>query len=583
MYTSDWEQLGIAPTRDLVAIKRAYAVRLKLTRPDDDAEAYQALRGAYERAQYWARYVEDEDEDENDEDTADESPDTSVEVAPMVEAQAPVAPPAAVAPEPEPELELGPEWLEPDSPADDETPEALAQRSFDCWRAGGDQALVEAWPQIEAALSRLPLSQRAEASARFADLVISVPNLPYAFLQPLQSHFGWLGDFRTDRLIGSARAEALRHALADVVVPEVTDPHILHQQADLLHLHRLLQKRPALLAWLHAALVGWPLQRRMFEASARLLLGLGIDVFDQRKIKAALEVGMWLRLAALVTLYFAVSVVLLRGNWQEGIEKTAVTVFFSVAVFGVMLVVGARVSTAFDGSVQWAPPIADRLARWRAAPLGPASGLLMMMLGTGLFVHALDDPEPLWLWASAVSLLAVGLLPVWPARADHGVVVAGVWGFLVVCLMRIAPREGLFGVMLGLAGACTMAGVMLSRWRGQFGGNRWFLWIGFVTLLQLARANSVQFGPHSVPMWGLIVLMALAAAWLSLRRAERDGHRAALTPMALAGGVVYALDGPTGGPWLLVGWVAAIVGFMLLQRVAVWLAGRWSGAATPSA
>ena len=253
-------------------------------------------------------------------------------------------------------------------------------------------------------------------------------------------------------------------------------------------------------AWLHGALIGWPLQQRMLAASARLLLGLGIDVFDQRKIKAALEVGMWLRLAALVLLYFGVSVALLRGNWQEGAEKTAVTVFFSVAVFGVMLMVGPRISGAFNGSVQWTQPIADWLARWRAAPLGQASGLVMLLLGTGLFMLAVDDPDPLWLWASALVLLGVGLLPVWPARADHGVVVAGVWGFLVVCLMRTTTRDGLFGVMFGLAGVCTMAGVMLSRWRGHVGGNRWFWWMGMVTLLQLGpgqqRAVRAAFLAH---------------------------------------------------------------------------------------
>ena len=45
--TGAWTVLGIAPTADLVAIKKAYAARLKRTRPDDDAAAYQALRDAY--------------------------------------------------------------------------------------------------------------------------------------------------------------------------------------------------------------------------------------------------------------------------------------------------------------------------------------------------------------------------------------------------------------------------------------------------------------------------------------------------------------------------------------------------------
>ncbi|VTQ52595.1 Uncharacterised protein [Campylobacter jejuni] len=52
-----WTVLGIEPTQDLTVIKRAYARQLKTTRPDQDPDAYQRLREAFESAkrgeQFW--------------------------------------------------------------------------------------------------------------------------------------------------------------------------------------------------------------------------------------------------------------------------------------------------------------------------------------------------------------------------------------------------------------------------------------------------------------------------------------------------------------------------------------------------
>ncbi|MGG4554001.1 tetratricopeptide repeat protein [Paenibacillus humicus] len=45
-----WERLDIEPTHDLKTIKRAYAKLLQVYHPEEDAEGYQALREAYDRA-----------------------------------------------------------------------------------------------------------------------------------------------------------------------------------------------------------------------------------------------------------------------------------------------------------------------------------------------------------------------------------------------------------------------------------------------------------------------------------------------------------------------------------------------------
>ena len=52
----DWQQLGIQPTLDQRAIKRAYAARLKQCRPDEQPEAFQRLHAAYKQALEWAAW-----------------------------------------------------------------------------------------------------------------------------------------------------------------------------------------------------------------------------------------------------------------------------------------------------------------------------------------------------------------------------------------------------------------------------------------------------------------------------------------------------------------------------------------------
>lgn len=57
-----WTLLELPDDADERSIKRSYAKRLKTTRPDEDAEGFQLLREAYERALQLARWREEEQE-----------------------------------------------------------------------------------------------------------------------------------------------------------------------------------------------------------------------------------------------------------------------------------------------------------------------------------------------------------------------------------------------------------------------------------------------------------------------------------------------------------------------------------------
>lgn len=53
-----WEILGIAPTKDMAVIKRAYAKQVRIFRPDDNPEGFQVLRDAFDKAVLYVSNIE---------------------------------------------------------------------------------------------------------------------------------------------------------------------------------------------------------------------------------------------------------------------------------------------------------------------------------------------------------------------------------------------------------------------------------------------------------------------------------------------------------------------------------------------
>ncbi|KQQ87409.1 hypothetical protein [Massilia sp. Leaf139] len=131
-----WALLGIAPTADEREIKRAYARKLKLTRPDDDPAAFQALNEAYQMALRMApHYAQAEEPDEADEQDKQDN-------GGWIE-QAEPEPVAAQLHEPAPQ----PAWERPATP---QRPQAVRAQHAEAPSAPEEQ--VEAWEQPLAAL-----------------------------------------------------------------------------------------------------------------------------------------------------------------------------------------------------------------------------------------------------------------------------------------------------------------------------------------------------------------------------------------------------------------------------------------------
>ncbi|HEY8879703.1 MAG TPA: hypothetical protein VIN03_19190 [Roseateles sp.] len=276
MWEEDWVLLGIAPTPESAAIKKAYALKLRVTRPDDDAEAYQALRGAYERALQWARSQVLE-------------PQSNAETA--VE---PVAIPAPQAQQPSVDATPPAPWQPRVQP------EALVAEADGLWRGKGDGSLMAAWPALSQRLDNIPLQDRAEFSAAFAHWVLNHPQLPDPLVSALAQQFGWLSDYRAERQIGPELVQALHEALDGRLLGHTATPELRQHAAPLLHLHRVLDRWWGAAAPLLAAAIGPGLDQLLQSLDEGSLRRLGLHPGERQGVTSALDIAAALRFCACV-------------------------------------------------------------------------------------------------------------------------------------------------------------------------------------------------------------------------------------------------------------------------------------------
>ncbi|MEH3145972.1 MAG: hypothetical protein PGN34_11630 [Methylobacterium frigidaeris] len=164
MSDAAWRLLDLAPTSDEAAIRRAYARRLKQTRPDDDPEGFQTLLAARDRALAEAR--------RRPPPPPSESP---VEVLPAENPAAPDPAPALVVDVSPPSSEPAPAPVVRVSDPDPAPPAAELPLVIDVAPLEADRAQ---WQAAAALADRLPPLDR-DAEGAFADWLAGVRRLPH--------------------------------------------------------------------------------------------------------------------------------------------------------------------------------------------------------------------------------------------------------------------------------------------------------------------------------------------------------------------------------------------------------------------
>ena len=344
MWADDaFESLGIPPTQDVRAIKRAYAARLKHTRPEDDAEAWQALRENFDRALAWAERVVLSIPAGTEADSADAAADHATpaqaeeRAAPVVAERSqraadlpPAADPPPLAREPVAQPS-GVPALAQASPAAHIDPAAQGAADLSSLLAlidsHADPAVVDDW----LAEHLLGFEARRRAAPKVLvhlDAAVRLPSTP--IMDVLRAHFDWQGHSpRHHERRVLARLDAAVELARSITRTDLFDDDQRRQR----DMDVLLCARPGLLRRLWFAL--WPIRtRRLVERIDELdLLAAGqIDrvigpdqVVFWRRFAAgdgwpmrALWAGVWLVRALLLTALFCLPSLLQEGQRRSG-------------------------------------------------------------------------------------------------------------------------------------------------------------------------------------------------------------------------------------------------------------------------
>lgn len=517
MWAEDWARLGLDPTTDLAAIKKAYARQLKTTRPDDDAEAYQALRAAYERAQQWAKW---------------QTPPAAT--APGISSPGPEPAPPAPSPDAQPAT----------TAAEVIAPQTLIDALELAWRRDGSTGLGLAWAEAQPALLAQPLEAGGLHAAAFARWVIRLPQLPDAFVARLDAEFGWRDDYRTRQLLGDALAEALEEALEARWPRVLNDAGLMARAQPLLRLRDRLRAGRDASALLMMVLLHPRLLRDLTQIGPAVLRRLGLALDEHARLHTLASRAGLLRVALAAAAFIACGLAL-GAPGMPLLGRTLTWLVCSGFALGAVYTAGALLAN---------PPgrPGRGLRAWAMSRRQPTLGLSLLAAAAFLAYFNVAGAQLLqaggaarpdgFISATCVLLGLAGLCGAWPRDPEHGITCVGLIALMGALLLKNLPAEG--ATCAALCGAALWVLLGAAHTEGRLHLPAPLAWL--LRPVQHALRMSLRWGP----------MFSLLPAVAALGCAMLPG--AGLAPLTL-----FAVWGGSG---LALGWAQA--------RAEVWALAR---------
>lgn len=558
-----WELLGLEPTQDVRAIKLAYSVKLKTTRPDDDAEAYQALREAYDWALNYAKHYVAYDAVGIGVDAGHPLPQLEPETGNENEAEAKLAPATPVPPLP-PVRTLQLPVVKPETVVEQEsvlqgpTVERVLKECSRVWSDQGGAALSQAWPRFQAQLEDMPLTQYQHASRAFAQFVAEESDLPVDVLVALTRHFQWGVDFRTDQQLGAQLAQGLHQRLAVAEVFAALRPERYTQHGTALALTKLWDNKRRIWARLLPLCLDCQTRRRVLQAKKTTLHAMGAS----RAAVAATQkfVGMG---GVLQGILFALLV-------TGGVVALTEPGMFARSILDALLLGIASFVLFFPilGMPDYEKFLSDIRGHhnldWMAAI--PVVVAVLAFMDHHFAWLGGNTSSPAFLWCMAAGYLGIWSLTMTRETPWHTMILPTFVLLLFAVLEYLPPSQVALTVSLALAWT-LMAHVVLRRYPHHFES-----WYEILIKFGVLRTNPLFFlGIKIIAMlWALMAVVSLPI--LLFRMAVHYRVLYAGAAMAAGGILSHArsTDWHTQGLvlWVLAGVFGIQIFQTLIQRLA---------------